>query len=194
MKHAETGGRRTGLRTARTIAVTFAGAAAIAGLAVGLASCTAFAPGPTADQTGDEPPIRVKSGSIDLDLLSTVMTWEPDGSSGNWKLSGGERKKDDLDLVLVVAQGATCNGLLDPSGKTLELHYTGASHNDDAEIDIKSQGRHTHVLPKGKAMKNTAQSLMYDPPGYISSVVLDGATICTFASPDQLRKLIILDY
>lgn len=141
---------------------------------------------------GDEPPIRVKNGSLDLWLLSNRGQWKQDGNSRNW-MGPGRRKKDDLDIIVAVGDGATCKAPLDRTGRKLEVHYS-----DSTEVDLQSTGNHTKVtsskdLAPGNRM---LQLLTYQggPDDYISSIVLDGATVCTFASKQQFHGLVVLDY
>lgn len=141
--------------------------------------------------TSDEPPIRVKNGTMELWLLSHSDGWIRDGNSRNWKLHG-RRTKDDLDIMIAVGSGATCTAPLDRSGRKLEVHYS-----DSTEVDLQSTGNHTKVTAsKDLTMRDGAPQLLTygGPTDYISSIVMDGKTICTFTAADQLHSLVVLDY
>src|SRR5215207_8510890 len=61
--------------------------AAAIGAAVG-AAVSHFLEGQLTLRSGDEPPIRIKGGSIHCEILSDSVHWEDDGNPQNWKLSG----------------------------------------------------------------------------------------------------------
>ena len=159
-------------------------ATAIVAILAGAAACTAGG--------GDEPPIRVKNGTLDLWLLSNRGEWTQDGNSRNWKLPG-RRKSDDLGIVIAVGDGAVCKAPLERTGRKLEVHYSDAT-----EVDLQSTGNHTKLTASKDLTirRGTAQLLTYQggPDDYISSIVLDGATVCSFTAKTQLYSLVILDY
>lgn len=65
----------------------------------------------TALSTGDEPPIRVKRGSLELELLASSGAWEPQNEKPDrrrWKVDGYDRKSDDYLLYLAPKDPASC--------------------------------------------------------------------------------------
>lgn len=96
------GSYRSGSSTARMI-VTVAAAAAI--------GATAFYIFQALTATGDEPPIRVKRGSMQLELLASMGGFEPQNANPDpkkWKVKGFDRKGDEYLLYLAPKDPASC--------------------------------------------------------------------------------------
>jgi hypothetical protein len=154
---------------------------------------------------GDEPPIRVKGGSIHFEVLSTSSHWAKN-PWGIWKTSNGSRKKDALDIIISVGPGATVTPPLDRTGTTLQMYYcadSSCSQQFMVEIDSAFDfpvGRKTQINPNGVTFTPDGQWLNSPDdsdstkPGYVSRIVLDGQTICSFKNKDEFRELVILDY
>jgi hypothetical protein len=51
----------------------------------------------------DEAPIRVRNGSVELELLSSNQEWEQVGGSPNWKIPGTRKFKDEYTVWLIVS-------------------------------------------------------------------------------------------
>src|SRR6476659_3823622 len=70
---------------------------------------------------GDEGPIRVKNGSVELHLLNTSRSWAADGDNRHWKISRGRRNRDGLEVYVNSGPGASCSGT-SGSGDTLTIN------------------------------------------------------------------------
>jgi hypothetical protein len=82
---------------------------------------------------GDEAPIRVKNGTIDLTLESPCGTWFKTGN--HWK-TGGSRQHDSY--VATVTANTTCA----PNGRHAKLVITGS---DGTVVTLDPTGNHTKV-------------------------------------------------
>jgi hypothetical protein len=140
---------------------------------------------------GDEPPIRVKGGSIDLRLLTNHHQWKASTRANEWKISGGpHRSKDDFDLVVDFLKGDSKPA----AGKQLDILYTGG-----AQLQVSSYMQQTSVaLLAGDPTKVTVdqQSLIYDRNGTTDSIreiILDGQRLWP-DGPRKFSELLILDY
>jgi hypothetical protein len=137
------------------------------------------------DRSGDEAPIRVKGGSIDLELLRGDQTWKKTGGDDmRWKISGGRREHEDYSLAFDVKQGA-CT--LDAGRKTV----VRVTYSDSHWIEFSAQGNHTAVQ-SDVALRTSAdeRTLSYAvSTGYISGISLDGRLACAFASKAEFTKL-----
>jgi hypothetical protein len=133
---------------------------------------------------GDEPPIRVKGGSMDLRLLTKKYKWT--GGPAEWYISGGSRSKADFDVVLDFAHGPSA----EHNGQVLTIFHSG---NPTLQLDAPNCAT---VVTKLDANPLTAdeQSLSYKPNGHISEVRLDGKTIWPTADNRHFAELLILDY
>jgi hypothetical protein len=165
------------------------GFAAIVGAAAGAAAAwfkmKAFV------ATGDEPPIRVKNGSMELQLLTKAGSrkWDdPDGNPRKWEVSGGSRGKDEFQVTIVVRNGATCSSQA-VSGRTVEVEYS-----DGTRVELKATGKKTR-LKSSKDLTRTDEerTLVYTASGHIQKITVDTFT-CTFTGPDQLEHVLVLDY
>ena len=139
--------------------------------------------------TGDEPPIRVKNGSLELHLLYQNATWTNAGN--HWKTSG-TRRQDLLQLTVATRGKANCTAYT-VSAIDLEITYADPSGNDLMKVDIKSTGNHSKVTPS-QPMSASGSVLSYPTAGFIKSIVADGTTMCTFTTANQLDHLVILDF
>jgi hypothetical protein len=128
-------------------------------------------------RAGDEPPIRVKGGSLHIDATGGA-TWKMQGTDGKkWKLDKGSKNSDEYD-VSIVASGSGCVNNA-PRGKRVTLTYS-----DGTTVEIKAAGNNTMVASSERlTLGNGDQRLTYSGTGYIRQVDVDSST-CTFASGD----------
>ena len=93
--------------------------------------------------SGDEPPIRVKNGSVELQLLHKTHEWQSVNASDrkNWKIKDEPaRNNDDYEVIVAPSNQSSCsNGVLVATGNPVELTTTGG------KIEIKSTGRKTKI-------------------------------------------------
>ena len=137
---------------------------------------------------GDEPPIRVKSGSLFLHLITDSFTWDDGGGSTDFQVSNTpDRSKDELDVFIDYKTG-------DPifaRGGKLRIRYS-----DGLLLEIKSQNKHVKVQQKhaGKAALTTAgQAIRYTSSGTIDSVILDKDQYVPAPDGRELSMVLILD-
>jgi hypothetical protein len=133
---------------------------------------------------GDEAPIRVKGGSIHLELLGGTQTWQKLGSDEkHWKTGG---RRDHADYILTFdASPGTCNVT---AGRKTTVRVT---YSDNHWIEFTAQGNHTRVesdvdlstTPDKKTLSYVVGS------GYISAISTDGNLVCAFGSAGEFKKL-----
>jgi hypothetical protein len=134
--------------------------------------------------SGDEAPIRVKGGSIDLELLNGSRTWKPNGTDGmKWKTQG-TRDHADYKLTFAAKPGA-CNVSGDRK-TTVRITY-----NDNHWVEFTAQGQHTAVTSDVRLQTSADErTLSYAvSSGYISAISLDGQLVCAFASKSEFTSL-----
>jgi len=137
---------------------------------------------------GDEPPIRVRNGSMIIELTEKDQEWKADGDA--WTPSGG--KSAGTFQVKVDASGdAVCEGGTAASGKDISIWYS-----DNTEVRFKLSGwfgKKTKVWPKDKLAKADPRSLRYEQvgvSGYIARVEVKGTPLkCTFSGASQLNAI-----
>jgi len=142
--------------------------------------------------TGDEPPIRVKNGSLELHLLAKNATWTATGN--HWKTSG-TRAHDPLQLTVATRGKANCSAYT-VAANLLVIHYADPAGNEVMKVEIQSTGNHSKVTPSQPMSVNTSDTtvLAYGSAGFIKSIEADGTAMCTFSAASQLDHLIILDF
>ena len=143
----------------------------------------------------EEAPIRVRNGSIDLELLSGSQEWKQDGTSGNYRIPNTYRHKEEFDVTVTVRAGAVCPALVG-TGPDVILTFS-----NDRSIRLQSAGRHTLVKPENGATltwnASDPRRLPYQADGYIKSIAVgSGAnptTMCSFTAANQLDRVNILN-
>jgi len=146
--------------------------------------------------TGDEPPIRVKNGSLELHLLSSYDVWDQAGSSNKWKVKGNkQRSKDDLQLTIASRPGATCTGSFVTAKTDMVITYHDDTNNRDFDVTLKSKNKQISVSSSETGSNSADPSvLVYATPGFIKKIVADGNSMCTFSAANELDHLIIMDW
>jgi hypothetical protein len=138
----------------------------------------------------NEPPIRVRNGSMKITLDSGA--WKDDGDA--WSPSTGNNG-GGFTVTVDCAPGFSCEKGQTASGKEVWVLYS-----DKTEVTFKSAGSSgkTKVQPKNRLAKADPQELRYGQAGdkgYIIGVgVKDGANTwsCTFSSRDALSVINII--
>ena len=157
---------------------------------------------------GDEPPIRVKGGSMRFEVLHASIVWDrattsPTLKDKKWKVSGLDRKGDDLLVYLVPKDPASC---IHPAGehpvvkkaKKIDLLYH-LNSNPTGKYEVK-----VHATGSKTKVDSLDLDLFLDPSkpwqlrtkdadeGYIKEIRI-GGTVCTFADKDGLDSVLITE-
>ena len=141
--------------------------------------------------TGDEPPIVVKNGSIELKLLTATQSWVQDGTADKWKISSGTRGKEPFDIT-VAHTGGTCSSQT-ASGKIIRVTYSDLSY-----VDLEARNKKTKVTvgPNGKVLAPVGDKVItYGNAGvgYINGIIVDNVPLCAFTAASQLTHIVFLD-
>ena len=135
--------------------------------------------------TGDEPPIRVRNGSVDVELPETA-DWTADGDA--WTPSKG-RGSGTFQVKVESAPGYSCKAGQTGSGKEVWVWYSETAE----QVTFKSEGRpeRRRSGQRPSSRKPAIRYLRYgqEKPGYITGVgVRDGSKTwsCTFSSAAEL--------
>jgi hypothetical protein len=139
----------------------------------------------------DEAPIRVRHGSIILEVVDSGVEWRQIGADQkHWKLSRGSRQSDRYQLYLAPTDPAHCQNTTQATGGVLRFVL-----NDTPTmwVEVKSVGRKTDVtssIPL-ELSANGRELSFGDTGNYVTSIVLDGTARCSFAAKDpNLHTLI----
>ena len=150
-----------------------AGVAAALGAMAGVAVASALKF--TSTRSGDEPPIRVRHGSVVLDLLAQTRKFEKtnSGDKKNWKIQGEpERGKEEYLIIAMpssISSTAFPNGIF-AVGKHVRIFYKGAH-----EITISAPGKKTKIKGDHDFDQPSGQSIKPDVSGdFIQQIRVDG--------------------
>jgi len=145
--------------------------------------------------TGDEPPIRVRNGSIELKLLTTIYDWgeDPPNDQKNWTPRSGPKGKNEYELFIHVSDVNSCRGgTHKEDAKTIVLVY-GTAAADVQTISIKATGNHTRVKSSEKLTPN-GKLLEYSVArGFIKRITVDDDIFCEFNEKDDKLRLVLVE-
>ena len=136
---------------------------------------------------GDEPPIRVRHGTVILEVVHNRYKWTgPAG--GPWKLTGGTRGSDILQVYLAPTDPAHCGNVQKGSSDVVRLTI---SNDPNKWIQLASVGQHLQVTANGVTgtLENRGKWLKFGDDGDFVSGVTIGVTTggnptCTFPAKD----------
>ena len=144
-------------------------------------------------RAGDEPPIRVKGGSVHLDVLSSTAVWKQQGPSGKkWMLhASGPRGKEEYD-VSIIASSPNC-AEKSPSGRLVRIEFTEGKVI--RWVELQAPGKRTKVTDASDplTLTNADRRLSLSGSGYISKIIVDGS-VCEFSSADELDYALLSDF
>ena len=166
------------LLTAAAVGAAITAAAIVGAWAIGILAA------------GDEAPIRVKNNSIDAEIVHKGTKWKEDGDRKKWKLTSGTRGGNDYDVFIAPKDAANCPDGVRFLGKTVRF-----TSSDNTSVEFKATGNHTRVTAdKDLALSADEKTLSYSAAGaYISQILVDTKTVCTFAAKDATLGVVLLD-
>lgn len=149
-----------------------------------------------ATSAGDEPPIRVKGGSIEMDLIHSRKKFEKPNNSNKkeWKISSGSRKRGAYLVYIGLNDPKTCGDQqrLVWSGTTVDfVHENGKKVTFLADSD--KQTRITSSEDMDTVQNSNNRKLSYAAAGRIASIVIDGTTVCTITTAAQLNSVLLTE-
>lgn len=141
---------------------------------------------------GDEPPIRVRNGSLEL-RLDVREKWKTSGT--NWKITGAKRNNDEYLVFVTFNSGTPCTGNGSATGSSIEITYFVAAGNTKS-VKLTVDGKHTLVDSDAPLQISTDKKVLsYSPgTGYIQSISVGGKPFCTFTDQTQLANMYIEDF
>jgi hypothetical protein len=142
-------------------------------------------------RTGDEPPIRVRGGTMHLDLLAEGDTdFEKDNASDKkkWHIKGSPNRDRNKFLVVIVSASANCNG------KVASANKVDIVYSDGQNVEFKSNSQNTKITAQKDLEYQGAKWLKYEVDGgFISAVKVDNQNLCTFGAKDGTLQIFLLD-
>lgn len=123
-------------------------------------------------RTDDEPPIRVKGGSILFDVLDSSIHWAEAGSRKKWTLSGGEKKSPyvyHVEVTIVHGPGSSETNSYEGI-KRLMVRYGGLEF-----IELKAAGNRTMLTAHENLNQESDRRITHR--GEISEIQLDNKVV-----------------
>ena len=153
----------------------------VVGAAVGVGAAFALAA-----LSSEEPPIRVRPGSIDLGLPSNHKWQEKTDASGQkyWQIINGVKTATEYDLVITTTAPARCGNDLEHSTPTFRLLESGGDY-----LDLQIAGQRTKVTAKDPSkvlLSGDKRVLTLNTGDYVAKVIdlAKGADLCVFEAND----------
>lgn len=134
--------------------------------------------------TGDEPPIRVRNGTVYLDVIHASRGWRQTGN--HWQITQSRRSTDSYRMYLAPTDPAHCGNTVAVSGNEIRLTLSDDTQAAPSWIQIKSVGRVSQVTSsKSLTRSDDEQTLSYGAAGiYVMRIVVDGTERCNFPAQD----------
>lgn len=135
-------------------------------------------------RTSDEPPIRVRGGSMHLELMcGGPEEWMPDTGAGTWFISDGLNPGGEYTIALDAQPGICQN--VPAKARIVEVSY---SNNET--VTLQHVGQRTKVHGPAGVVKGAPRRLDYTENGFIQKLVFRGngpPVECTFGAATALR-------
>ena len=165
--------------------------AALVGLAVGAAIGVVIT-----TSAGDEAPIKVKNGSVDVEVLHTSQELEDENNDGkDWKFKGNVSHRSEEFEVYFASGSADCK-LQMAAGKKVQVK-TLADNGTVGQIDITSPGGKTKIKSREKLDRISGRLLKDQAAGvHVTSVdVYDSnpnqTPLCRVNKGDSLSVILV---
>lgn len=146
-------------------------------------------------RAGDEPPIRVRNGTIELHLLHGTLSFKEDHGSTDkkkWRIDTDPERSGPAYLVVVVPSNpADCKGYV-TAGNRVEFEFSEGGQN----IALQATGKNTKIISQPNALNNPSDRLLNygTTDGYITKIHVTGnRDFCTFTAKDPRLEVFILD-
>jgi hypothetical protein len=183
-------GLRRQARTYAAIAITAVALAIGAGLAYFFATAS----------SGDEPPIRVKGGSLDLDVIAQKQGNGWMLHEGTWIAKNGKRNGSKLAVMtLPPSDDNNCEKWLYLANDDITITFTDTAGVSPQTFDVTFNVK-DHTNPAGEKERKTSinpgtlpltlsstdvRKLANSDDGYISSIKIGKNLTCSFAREDK---------
>jgi hypothetical protein len=145
--------------------------------------------------SGDEPPIRVKKGSIYFDIVNSPHKWKENPDKMNWRFTSGTRG-NPYTVLITPKNPASCNGPLKATGNKITVIYReGEDATSDSTVTLEIVNNKTKLTSTVELEpENNHRRLRYDidDKGFIAHLSV-GATACNFTPVDGLEEAFVLD-
>jgi hypothetical protein len=141
----------------------------------------------------DEAPIRVRHGSIILEVVHASQRWRQIGSNQrHWKLSRGARQSDQYQLYFAPTDPANCQNSVNVRGLVVRFVL-----NNDPQmwVQLQSTNRKTDVTSSiPLELSVTEKELSFGgAENYVTSITVDGAARCSFAAKDAALHTLVTE-
>lgn len=138
--------------------------------------------------TSEEPPIRVKKGSIILDLVSTgTEQWQQNPSDKTWFISDGENSNEEYGIGLKIEGNPSQCQNVPAKAKIVTVTFSSG-----VDFRLQHQQKKTKVNAPNGTVKKSPTRIEYPFQGYITKLDFQGGGPgggCQFADEYGLKSL-----
>ena len=164
----------------------------IAVTAAALAALAAYLILAKTASSGDEPPIRVKNGSLKVEMLAKQNSnkWKKGTVATKWHLDKGDRQNAVYEVYVGVLPGVTCSGGTFASGQMVKVTFS-----DEAWITFDAGTKKTEITTSIAFAQQGDTILEHQASGggFIRRIEVDGNLVCEFNNKDELGGLTLVD-
>lgn len=142
----------------------------------------------------DEPPIRVRNGSVDMRLQGGQWAQVSNNDKKNWKIDGEpDRGRDDFEVHIWGAAAAQCADSITSGNPVTFTVQNGTSGGQD-KIEIKSTGRKTRVKVDNNDLADDDNLINLAGDGwFIREIKVGNAVKCTLSQKSATLRVALLD-
>ncbi len=164
---------------------------AVAGAVIGTVVGASVAKALASSRGGDEPPIRVRHGSIRIDLEDQLQSrfFESVTNHRNWRINGlpdPKRGKPDYKVVVLPGDGTSREAY----GNNVQVVYS-----DRNWVRFVVNSKRTMINATDNLQQPFDRRLKYAAAnGHIERVKVNGDVIYESSTRDDLLQIVLLDY
>jgi hypothetical protein len=147
---------------------------------------------------GDEPPIRVRGGSIHFEILAESVAWGPQNETNpdpkKWVVGGDSRRTEGLLVYVAPDSLVRCGGVVHKKNVRKVQFWYGEGNHDF--IEVHASGRKTKVDSRNiEPTKPRPKELKYgNASDFVRRITIENhADWCRFSAEDQLDGAIIAE-
>jgi hypothetical protein len=142
---------------------------------------------------GDEAPIRVRHGSVILEVVHATQHWRQIGSNQrHWKLSRGTRQTDQYQVYFAPTDPAHCQNTVNVRGMVVRFVL---NNDEQMWIQVRSTTRQTDVTSSIPLdLSADEKEISFGGTGnFVTSITVDGTARCSFPSKDNGLKTLMTE-
>ena len=141
--------------------------------------------------SGDEAPIRVKNGSLRMELLHKTQKFKdkPQSQKKEWNIDGGNKGSANFEVYFAASQDQGGCAVRKAAGPTVVI-----TMSDGNTVTLSVSGNKTQIVA-ANALNNTNDDRLLEygaATAYVSSIAVGGQT-CALNAKDNGLSVVMID-